>query len=142
MAEPTRDADYEREPYLVPQGWFQSVPVGPVTLYQYRGGVIRVGHRCDRGDRGVVWAAPALDPAHHVRNTRQGPSITPSILCPDCGLHGFVRDGRWTGAAWAVVEKERPIPESMMEGDPDLRDDYERRLNAPIPPSLDPSDPF
>jgi hypothetical protein len=22
-------------------------------------------------------------------------TITPSILCPDCGLHGFVTDGTW-----------------------------------------------
>lgn len=24
-------------------------------------------------------------------------TIDPSILCPDCGTHGFVRAGRWQG---------------------------------------------
>lgn len=25
-------------------------------------------------------------------------TVSPSILCGDCGLHGFIRDGHWTDA--------------------------------------------
>jgi hypothetical protein len=24
--------------------------------------------------------------------------LTPSLLCPECGLHGFIHDGRWVPA--------------------------------------------
>lgn len=42
--------------------------------------------------------APTLAPGHTV--TRSGGQVTvaPSIACPDCGLHGFIREGRWTPA--------------------------------------------
>lgn len=51
-------------------------------------------HRCDRGDRGTIVCAPELDPTH-ILSQRTPPTITPSILCPDCGTHGHVIDGRW-----------------------------------------------
>jgi hypothetical protein len=44
------------------------------------------------GQSGPVWQLVALDPLH----------LEPSILCsPDkdgCGMHGFIRDGRWVDA--------------------------------------------
>lgn len=44
--------------------------------------------------------APELDPAHAIHRAEYGGplSITPSLLCPDCGLHGYVTDGRWVPA--------------------------------------------
>lgn len=38
--------------------------------------------------------APALAQAHVVHSLDPA-TITASILCPDCGLHGFVTNGEW-----------------------------------------------
>lgn len=47
------------------------------------------------GDVQVVCAPTLL--AHTV--VSEDPwTISPSILCPDCGLHGFVRSGIWVPA--------------------------------------------
>lgn len=58
---------------------------------------VMVEHTCKdigHGERIVV--APGLSPGHRV--TQLDPvTITPSILCPDCGLHGFITDGTWRG---------------------------------------------
>lgn len=44
--------------------------------------------------RGTARVSPMLS-----NHTRSGPlaeiTIAPSILCPDCGLHGFVTGGVW-----------------------------------------------
>lgn len=50
----------------------------------------------ERGEHIVKWVAPRLDDAHVVTWGPGGPTIRASILCPACGLHGFVTDGRWT----------------------------------------------
>lgn len=39
---------------------------------------------------------PALHP-DHVVVSEEPLTITPSLLCSVCGLHGFVTDGRWSG---------------------------------------------
>lgn len=91
------------EPFLVEPGWVESVdirqPAGPsYRILFYRDGTARFEHRCDRGDRGVVVCAPALQlGAGHAIEQRDPLTISPSILCPDCGTHGFVRAGRWVG---------------------------------------------
>jgi hypothetical protein len=98
----------EPEPFLVEPGWewcdIIREAVGPSRrLLYYPNGDVRFEHRCDRGARGVIICAPALDPAHQISrngnethaNPRGEPTITPSILCPDCGLHGFVTNGWW-----------------------------------------------
>lgn len=41
--------------------------------------------------------APRLAPEHVVHSI-DPLTVTPSILCPDCGLHGFVTDGVWRAA--------------------------------------------
>lgn len=74
-------------------------------LLHYPDGTVRFEHRCDRGDRGVIVCAPALQigSGHTLTHAGEGdhnnprgkPTVSPSILCPDCGLHGFVTDGRW-----------------------------------------------
>lgn len=52
-------------------------------------------HRCDRTatGRGVYVVSIPLHPAHNV--TDDGATVTPSILCDDCGTHGFWTDGEW-----------------------------------------------
>ena len=56
-------------------------------------------HRCDRGARGVVICAPllAIGAGHQVTGVTR-PTVRASVLCDDCGLHGFITDGRWADA--------------------------------------------
>ncbi|WP_162941583.1 hypothetical protein [Desertimonas flava] len=57
-------------------------------------------HVCDRGDRGILRAAPALQVAgggHRIVHVVPL-TITPSILCDDCGTHGFVTRAEWVPA--------------------------------------------
>ena len=61
----------------------------------------RFEHRCrtlhyTEGDRQVV-CAPALA-NHTVSGPHDAVTVRASVLCPDCGLHGFVTDGRWSSA--------------------------------------------
>lgn len=93
----------EREPFLVPEGWIDStfIPhtLGPTyRVLWYADGTARFEHRCDRGVRGTVICAPLLqlDAGHRVVS-RDPLTIEPSILCPDCGTHGFITEGRWRG---------------------------------------------
>lgn len=37
---------------------------------------------------GPLWTLDNLDPL----------TVSPSLLCQDCGHHGFIRDGRWVPA--------------------------------------------
>lgn len=102
---------------VVEDGLSETLEVGghgghPIELRFYENGDVRVKHYCDRskGPRPdvqptVVIAAPALvlPPArtpegkqHLLRRDEHAvPTITPSIQCTDCGLHGHVTDGRW-----------------------------------------------
>lgn len=50
-----------------------------------------------RANAGVIRAAPELDPEHEISSI-EPLTIRPSILCLDCGLHGFIRDGHWIRA--------------------------------------------
>lgn len=95
----------EREPFLVPGGWSESVqirnPGGPnYRVLFYPDGSARFEHRCDRGDQfATVICAPALQlDGGHAIITREPLTVTPSILCPDCGTHGFIQNGRWLPA--------------------------------------------
>lgn len=89
-------------PNLVEQGWeLGDELVGPdhpdYALLFYANGDVRFEHRCDRGDRGVVDCAPALQlngGGHRIISAVPA-TVQPSILCPDCGTHGFVTDGKW-----------------------------------------------
>lgn len=80
--------------------WLRTVDVGSeVRLHQYKDGWWRVSHLCkmiDSDDR--IRSAPELTRGGHVIVSTDPLTISPSILCTDCGLHGFVTDGRWVGA--------------------------------------------
>jgi hypothetical protein len=93
----------------VPEGWFEAVEVGPeLRLLHYREpdaaldepGTYRFEHPCKpvAPDENLV-AAPVLDPDEfEISGSGDEVSVVPSILCPDCGTHGVVTDGRWTAA--------------------------------------------
>jgi hypothetical protein len=94
-------------PDFTPPGWLDAVEVSPgVSLVRYPGDVVRVRHRCNRAGRGGGDAicAPKLSPGHIVQwppamtDGCNKPTVSPSILCADCGLHGFVVNGEWMSA--------------------------------------------
>ena len=92
-------------PVLVDMSFFFFEPLGDEkALCHYVDGTVRFYHRCDRGELGVIVCAPLLqlDDGHTITVAwvapdipRAGSTITPSILCADCGTHGFVTAGVW-----------------------------------------------
>lgn len=90
--------DPDMPPILVRPDWYRSVVLedGNCAILFYDDGTVRFGHRCDRGDRGIVIVAPLL-PINTATNLVSNDPLTifPSIKCTDCGLHGWVRDGAW-----------------------------------------------
>ena len=65
----------------------------------YEDASVRFDHVCDRGDRGVIRCAPALRIGEGHQVVADDPlTIVASILCPDCGDHGWVRCGQWVPA--------------------------------------------
>lgn len=84
------------------------VEVGPdLFLLQLEDGGFAFEHRCKIVDGFQLVVSPRLDKHQvmvpldpdleadlwHVRC-----SVRPSILCPDCGIHGFITDGKWVPA--------------------------------------------
>jgi hypothetical protein len=89
-----------------PHGWDDDSTVelanGAFAVLTYPDGTRRFQHRCARPDRGTIICAPALTERHRVVDPDPATlTIFPSILCPDCHLHGHVTDGEW-----------RPTPDS------------------------------
>lgn len=87
-------------PVVVREGWTRREEVGEAkALLSYADGVVSFEHVCDRGRRGVIVCAPRLqlEGGHTItRSDVDGPvTVQPSILCDDCGTHGFVTDGVW-----------------------------------------------
>ena len=94
-------------PNLVDPGWYRCEVVHAETpaikLFWWAPTRIGFAHLCDRGPRGTIWCAPLLTDVnqpggHQVSGSLGKTTVTASILCPDCGLHGFVTEGRWTDA--------------------------------------------
>lgn len=88
----------------VPDGGETEDVGGGVTLLHYADGTIRVEHECGRwpdeqeSDGELVKVvAPLLHP-NHVVHARRPSTITASIFCTSCGLHGFVTAGTWRAA--------------------------------------------
>lgn len=82
---------------LVERGWLGKVHVAAgMNVLFYADGSRRFEHVCDRrpGGRGVYVVAPLLGEGHRLV-TLEPLTINPSIVCVDCGLHGFVLGGRW-----------------------------------------------
>ena len=56
---------------------------------------------CNNGDRGdyVPVGTDALTIAHHWKLESETPlTLTPSLLCPVCHHHGYIREGKWVPA--------------------------------------------
>lgn len=81
-------------------GWTRRVELGDdKAILLYDDGVARFAHRCDRGDRGVVLCSPLLQIGNGHTIVQADPlTIRASILCEDCGTHGWVTDGAWESA--------------------------------------------
>lgn len=92
-------------PVCTDPGWTEAVPLSErIRVLFYDDGTVRFEHLCDRTvhDRGTIVCSPALQTGPHGTRhrvvSRVPLTITPSILCPDCGTHGFVTDGKWVAA--------------------------------------------
>jgi hypothetical protein len=64
---------------------------------------VRFEHTCDRGTRGIIRCAPRLTNinqpgGHQVTGPQDSPTVRASIMCDDCGTHGFITEGRWEPA--------------------------------------------
>lgn len=64
---------------------------------RYPTGAIGVEHHCkDLGEGERLVCAPLLRLGDGHQVVHDDPlTVTPSVLCPDCGLHGFITAGRW-----------------------------------------------
>jgi hypothetical protein len=72
-----------------------------LRLIELHDGDWALSHVCDRtngprGYGGVVRCAPRL--TDHQIEAGSTVTITPSCLCPDCGLHGYVTASVWRDA--------------------------------------------
>lgn len=86
-------------PDLTPAGYTRAVDHGRVTSLHYPDGTVRIRHECTRQRDGqTLVAAPALTTPGHVVVSTDPVTVTPSILCEDCGLHGYITDGVWLDA--------------------------------------------
>lgn len=83
--------------YLVEPGFARAVGVGPaIRALFYEDGKVGIEHECRVVEGTQIICAPALRLGEGHTIVSENPlTITPSILCPDCGLHGFITDGRW-----------------------------------------------
>ena len=52
-----------------------------------------IEHECLAGDGEKVLNVVSLHPEHAVFD--DGMTVSPSILCKTCGLHGFLKNGEW-----------------------------------------------
>lgn len=96
--------------HVVPEGWVTAAFITNVAGPSYRllfypdPAEVRFEHTCDRAHRnaGVIVCAPLLSNVnqpggHQVTGPQERPTVRASILCEDCGTHGFITDGRWEG---------------------------------------------
>jgi len=88
--------------FLVEPGWGRSICTRPwpgessVRALFYDDGTCRIEHKCKVIGGVQIICAPALRLADGHTIVAEDPlTVTPSILCPDCGLHGFITEGRW-----------------------------------------------
>ena len=116
MSDMGHSAEKDAPPFVVDLGYYAERvidggwPERHMKLLFYPDGLVRFQHLCDRGKRGVIVCAPHLSPGHVITPAFEQPypsvphgsyvplrlTVTPSILCTDCGTHGFITDGRWS----------------------------------------------
>lgn len=74
-----------------------------LAVYVDDDGTLRFEHLCSRDKRLAdpgppIRIAPAFGAAHVIQGPMERLTITPSVLCSDCGTHGFVTEGVWRSA--------------------------------------------
>jgi len=90
-------------PELVEDGYERRVDHGHgVETLWYPDGGVGVLHVCDRSirpqDGRTIKIAPFLqlrEGGGHTIVSTDPVTISPSVGCSDCGLHGFITNGRW-----------------------------------------------
>lgn len=83
---------------IVPNGAVKVTAVGrDIAVHQYANGDFGIAHNCKMiGEDQQLRHAPILDWAGgHQILQREPLTITPSIQCSDCGLHGFITNDVW-----------------------------------------------
>lgn len=91
-----------KEPFLVEPGWEKMIFIsafGEASSFRvlfYKDGNKRFEHRCVSDTEDSIICAPSL--SKHTIEQEEPLTISPSILCPRCNLHGFIREGRWVSA--------------------------------------------
>lgn len=94
--------------YLVEPGFTRSAVLrnplvdSPPRALFYPDGTIRIEHKCKTIDDPVevdvlIICAPKLSPGHRIVSL-EPLTVEGSIACPDCGLHGWAREGSWVAA--------------------------------------------
>lgn len=68
-----------------------------LRLLFYPSGAVRFEHLCKSATRTVV-CAPALPREKFNIESLDPVTLNPSIECPDCHIHGYVRSGSWVRA--------------------------------------------
>lgn len=84
-------------PDLTELGYDRIVDHGRVQTVWYPDGRVRARHECHlpRADMDV-FSAPLLQLSNgHTIVSTDPVTVSPSIACGDCGLHGFLTDGVW-----------------------------------------------
>jgi hypothetical protein len=80
----------------------QAIPVGlGIEVLFMTDGLVRIAHDCKlTGGAGAeqLRIAPTLATPGHIVAAGLPVTISPSILCSDCGLHGFVIASEWVPA--------------------------------------------
>jgi hypothetical protein len=74
-----------------------------IKLHFFDDGAVRFEHRCKIVYDEVLVCSPLLrtgewGSGHAVERTEHGVNVTPSILCPDCLIHGFIHNSVWREA--------------------------------------------
>lgn len=87
-------------PHCVEPGWHRGETITnpggpPYRLLWWTGDRVGFEHLCDRDARGTITCAPLLQEGHAVTSTADGTTVNPSVLCADCGTHGFIKSGQW-----------------------------------------------
>ena len=86
---------YDGVPDLTEAGYDRVVDHGGVQTVWYPDGRVRLRHECIR-PYVRLYTAPLLQLDGGHRITSVDPvTVTPSIACSDCGLHGYITDGVW-----------------------------------------------
>lgn len=83
------------------KGWVKESEVGNgITALHYPEGEIGISHECtlSRSGRRVLYAPMLQLQGGHSVLSMEPLTITPSILCGECGMHGFITEGKWVSA--------------------------------------------